>query len=115
MLATCTWVRGSVSSVRDEEDGDVHVDVVPDAGFDRLLTDGNLTVQHGALVTEIMPGQDLPVPSVGERVAVFGTWVYDANHGWNEIHPIWAIRYLDRATLVFALPARQPLFDPSAG
>jgi hypothetical protein len=55
-------------------------------------------------VTEILPGQSLPVPAVGEGVAVFGTWVNDKNHGWNEIHPIWAIRYLDRNQTVVSIP-----------
>ena len=55
-------------------------------------------------MTEIMPSQHLPVPTLGEPVAVFGTWVYDRNHGWNEIHPIWVIRYLDRDRTVVSLP-----------
>lgn len=110
VLGECRWYRGTVTSVRLEEDGDYHVDVAPDPGFRGFLTSGNFSVQHGALVTEIMPGQHLPVPSVGERVAVFGTWTYDTQHGWNEIHPIWAIRYLDRGTTVLALPPVTPVY-----
>jgi len=115
VLGECRWFRGTVTLVRLEEDGDYHVDVRPLRGGRRFLTTGNFTVQDGALVTEIMPGQRLPVPSVGERVAVFGTWVYDTQHGWNEIHPIWAIRYLDRGVGAYDLPPREPRYDPDAG
>jgi hypothetical protein len=103
-----------VSTVRGEEDGDYHVDVEPDPGFRHFLTHNNFTIQNGALVTEIMPGQHLPIPAPGERVAVFGTWVLDTDHGWNEIHPIWAIRYLDRGRLVHDRPPVPARYDPDA-
>lgn len=109
------WVRGTVADVRPEEDGDHHVNVRPVRSDKRLLARANRTVQHGALVTEIMPGQHLPVPSIGERVAVFGTWVRDTEHGWNEIHPMWAIRYFDRGYTRRALPPRNPRYKPSGG
>src|SRR5439155_12877481 len=115
VLGTCRWFRGTVTSLRDEGDGDVHVDVSPSPGFGRFLDADNRRYQHGSLVTEIMPGQTLPVPAVGERVAVFGTWVFDSNHGWNEIHPIWAIRYLDSGVLVRRLPPKTPRYEPGEG
>jgi len=59
-----------------------------------------------------MKGQDLPLPFVGERVAVFGTWVLDTQHGWNEIHPVWAIHYLHSGRLVRKLPPNPPLYNP---
>jgi hypothetical protein len=114
VLGTCRWYVGVVTSVRHEEDGDYHVDVAPDSGYDRFLDADNYSEQHGSLVTEIMPGQHLRVPDVGEHVAVFGTWVYDAEHGWNEIHPIWAIRY-DGGTAVEALPPTTPLYESDSG
>jgi hypothetical protein len=114
VLAPCRWYRGTVTTVRSEEDGDYHVDVAPDPGFSHFLTRNNFTIQNGALVTEIMPGQHLLIPSTGERVAVFGTWVYDTDHGWNEIHPIWAIRYLDRGTTMRRRPPVPPRYDPDA-
>jgi len=104
-----------VTSVRHEEDGDDHVDVAPAPGFGRFLDADNVLLQHGSLVTEIMPGQALPLPAVGERVAVFGTWVLDTDHGWNEIHPIWAIRFLDRGVLVRRLPPKTPRYEPGEG
>jgi hypothetical protein len=61
-----------------------------------------------------MPGQKLPIPFVGEHVSVFGTWVYDTDHGWNEFHPAWAMEYIDTGKLVVALPPNPPRFDPDA-
>jgi uncharacterized membrane protein YgcG len=115
VIAPCRWFRGRVSTIRHEEDGDYHVDIAPDPGFGRFLVRDNYSEQGGALVTEVMPGQDLPIPSEGEHIAVFGTWVLDTDHGWNEIHPIWAIRYLDRGTTVRRLPPVPPRYDPDAG
>jgi len=107
VLGTCRWYSGTVSSIRHEEDGDYHVDVSPDAGFASFLDADNYSQQHGSLVTEIMPGQRFPVPNVGDHVGVFGTWAYDADHGWNEIHPIWAIQY-GGGSLVQSLPPSTP-------
>src|SRR5205807_3689587 len=44
------------------------------------------------LVVEFMPrdGGHLPAPTVGEHISLTGAWVLDANHGWNELHPVWS-------------------------
>jgi hypothetical protein len=86
----CTSFSGTVVLTRPEDDGDHHVDITPDPSFDHLLNSGDREHWHGGLLVEIVKGQGLPVPYVGEHVSVFGTWVYDADHGWNEIHPIEA-------------------------
>jgi hypothetical protein len=115
VLGTCRTYRGVVIAVRPEEDGDYHVVVRPDPGFGRFLNQDNRTEQHGGLVTEIMPGQRLGVPFVGEHVEEFGTWVLDLDHGWQEIHPIWSITYLDTGTRMFSLPPVPPRYIPGGG
>ena len=97
---------------RAETDGDVHVLIRPDPGYRRFLNVGNYKYQHRALVVEIMPGQSLPTPPAGERMAVFGTWVNDTDHDWREIHPVWAIRYLSIGLFRYSLPPRTPRYDP---
>ena len=113
VLGTCEWFVGTVVAIRAESDGDHHVDVAPDKGYGKFLDGGDREHQHGGLLLEIIKGQKLPVPFVGERISVFGTWVHDTNHGWNEIHPIWAINYLDLGSLLRILPPATPLY-PSA-
>jgi hypothetical protein len=115
VLATCRWFAGTVVAVRPEEDGDHHVDVMPDPGYSSFLNAGDARHQHGGLLLEIMPGQRLPIPSEGEHISVFGTWVDDADHGWYEMHPVWAIRYLDSGRLVESLPPATPRYDPDEG
>jgi hypothetical protein len=87
----CRVAIGTVSKVKFEEyDGDVHIDLRLDPGYESLLSDGNERV-GGNLVVEIIP-QDrsqVAVPAEGARVEVVGPWVEDAQHGWNEIHPAW--------------------------
>jgi hypothetical protein len=87
----CGVAVGTVRQVKFEEyDGDVHVDLRVDPGYERLLGDGNTRV-GGNLVVELIP-QDrsrVAVPEVGTRVQVIGPWVEDTEHGWNEIHPAW--------------------------
>ena len=105
-------VRGLVLLVRHEQDGDYHVNVVVDPEYEPLLNSGNRREQAGTLVTEIMPGQHLPIPHRGERVAIIGTWVLDRTHGWNEIHPIWGIDYLERGRAALVLPPLIPRYRP---
>jgi hypothetical protein len=87
----CRIAIGTVSKVKFEAyDGDVHVDLRPDPGYEKLLGDENERV-GGNLVVEIIP-QDrsrVAVPVEGERIEVVGPWVEDTTHGWNEIHPAW--------------------------
>jgi hypothetical protein len=83
----CRVAVGIVSKVKFEAfDGDVHVDLRPDPGYEHLLAhDGQ------SLVVEIIP-QDrsrVAVPAEGARIEVAGPWVEDSKHGWNEIHPAW--------------------------
>ena len=47
----------------------------------------------GLLTVEIVPADqaNMPIPSEGDVVEVYGTWVRDGGHfpadpGWNEIH-----------------------------
>jgi hypothetical protein len=55
---------------------------------------------YSLLVTEITPFDqvDLPIPSVGDEVSVYGVWVQDTEFveiglgGWYEIHPV---RYVE--------------------
>ncbi len=115
VLASCRWYIGTVARIIAEQDGDHHVDVAPAKGFARFLDSDNYSEQHGQLVTEIMPGQRFPMPYIGERIALFGTWVYDSDHGWNEIHPIWAIRYLDTGRVVHSLPVVPPRYESDGG
>src|SRR5205814_2389870 len=87
----CQVAVGTVRKVKFEAyDGDVHLDLRPDPGYEHLLSDGNDRV-GGNLVVEIIP-QDrsrVAVPAEGARIEVVGPWVSDAQHGWNEIHPAW--------------------------
>ncbi len=115
VLWPCSWFVGTVVAIRSEADGDRHVDIAPRPGYGKFLDAGDREHQSGGLLVEIVKGQALPLPDVGEHISVFGTWVYDTDHGWNEIHPIWAIKYLDTGRLVRSLPPNPPLYDPDAG
>src|SRR5262249_20878410 len=87
----CRVVNGTVRKVVFEAyDGDVHVDLRLDPGFEGLLADGNGRV-GGNLVVEVIPYDRarVAIPLAGARIQVVGPWVDDTQHGWNEIHPAW--------------------------
>jgi hypothetical protein len=102
--------RGTVLAVIHEQDGDYHLWVKPDARYGALLNSSN--VYHGtpALVLEIVPEcintppdsttasecppSKITPPKVGDHVEVSGPWVLDTVHGWNELHPVTALRVL---------------------
>lgn len=115
VIASCAWYVGTVARIIHEQDGDYHVDVAPANGYKRFLDADNYSAQQGDLVTEIMPGQRFPAPYIGERIALFGTWVHDSDHGWNEIHPIWAISNLGTGGTVRSLPIVPPSYQPDEG
>jgi hypothetical protein len=93
LRSNCRVATGIVERVKFEEfDGDVHVDLRLDRGYEGLLSSGNDRV-GGTLVVEIIP-QDrsvVAIPDEGTRVQVVGPWVDDTTHGWREIHPTWFV------------------------
>jgi Protein of unknown function (DUF3761) len=93
VLASCKRATGTVRTVRREQDGDLHIDVQLIPAFQKLLNAGNTAKQHGWLVVEFMArdGGHLAAPSVGDQITIVGAWVLDAEHGWNEIHPVWRL------------------------
>ncbi len=43
------------------------------------------------------PKSKLPIPKLGDHIAIDGPWVLDTNHGWREIHPVDSIQLLPSA------------------
>jgi len=121
LVRACQTVTGSVRLVEYEEDGDVHFNIALDPPFTHLLNRGNVADQRGQLVAEIVPadepsctkgrppyvpsihnfgvctGANIVSPGVGSHVSVTGPYVYDRQHGWMEIHPVWQIVTLRRS------------------
>lgn len=109
-LGACATFHGIVLAVLSETDGDHHLWIAPDAGYASFLDAGNLYHGQPALVAEIVPActsepadssaaahcpaSALTEPTVREHVEVVGPWVNDQVHGWNEVHPVVAIRAL---------------------
>jgi hypothetical protein len=90
VLGSCVRYSGTIRNLKHESDGDFHLYVIPDRGMERFLDDRSR--EFGDLVVELLPGQPLRVPDPGQHVVFFGTWAYDTDHDWNEIHPVWAER-----------------------
>jgi hypothetical protein len=89
VLSPCRAVSGTVVGLSHEVDGDLHI-ALDTAGV--LTNSVNASAEGGNLVVEFMPrdGGHLPAPAVGEHIRLIGAWVLDANHGWNELHPVWS-------------------------
>lgn len=99
------------------QDGDSHIEIRPDPGFETFLQPANL----GKMVAEIVPADkpsctsgpvvppwnpdpisafgrcthaNIDDPPLGTHVTITGPLVTDSGHGgWGEIHPIWAIDF----------------------
>jgi len=99
VLSSCKKAVGTVIFVKQETgssgDGDLHIRLKLDPGYESLKNARNDVAQQHALVVEYMPrdGGHLPKPSVGEHLVLRGAWVLDTspNHGWREIHPVWSV------------------------
>jgi hypothetical protein len=108
VLDSCISVTGTVEEVRKEADGDVHILFRLDQQFESLLNEKNISGQHGDLILEpICQGKvrqadaaepcsryDGPYfePQIGQRYLVSGAYVHDADHGWNELHPVTSMQ-----------------------
>jgi len=108
VLDSCISVTGTVEEVRKEADGDVHILFRLDQQFESLLNEKNISGQHGDLILEpICQGKvrqadaaepcsryDGPYfePQIGQRYLVCGAYVHDADHGWNELHPVTSMQ-----------------------
>ncbi|HEV2194063.1 MAG TPA: hypothetical protein VGR55_00640 [Candidatus Acidoferrum sp.] len=108
VLASCISVTGVVDEVRKESDGDIHILFHVDREFELLLNEKNVSRQHGDLILEPIcqrsptqadarepcSGYGGPYfePQVGQRYLVWGAYVYDADHGWNELHPVTSMQ-----------------------
>lgn len=109
VLDPCREAAGLVVQVIHETDGDQHIWFRPDPGYESLLNAENHFQAKPALVAEITPdcplntnpkdagsaarcpGSRLDVPGPGDHIDVWGPWVLDLNHGWQEIHPVDSI------------------------
>jgi hypothetical protein len=106
VLNPCMRAAGLVVQVIREEDGDHHVWFRPDAGYESLLDAENHFQGKPAMLAEITPdcplgtnppdagtaarcpASSLPIPGPGDRIDIYGPWVLDLDHGWQEIHPV---------------------------
>jgi hypothetical protein len=107
VISACKTVAGTVEDVSQEPDGDTHIRLKPDPRYASLINSVNSKYEHGDLVVEAIctgavsqadavnacHGFTSGVRSVtaGDRIAVTGSYVLDADHGWTEIHPVTRI------------------------
>jgi hypothetical protein len=111
VLDPCKHAEGTVVDVAHEDDGDYHVWFKPDPGYESLLNGQNHFQARPAMLAEITPDCDLatnnpidaqsaarcprsklPIPSLGDHIAIDGPLVLDTDHGWREIHPVDSIQ-----------------------
>jgi len=103
LIDPCVSVSGTIIEIEHETDGDDHILLLPDQGYegitDNRLFGANIQFQKSALVTEAIPVdgelQNFGV-QVGDHVQMSGSLVYDTwHHNWLEIHPITSV-HIDR-------------------
>jgi hypothetical protein len=115
ILDPCKHAEGIVVDVAHEDDGDYHVWFRVDPGYEYLLNEQDHFQAKPSMLAEITPRcppstnppdarsaaqcpkTNLPIPKLGDRIAIDGPWVLDIDHGWREIHPVDAIHILGRA------------------
>ena len=128
LLAPCVTVTGTVAIIRTEKDGDLHVLLRLDPGQDKYINATNVSAESGLLVLEPVcvntPTQadaipacagyknPLPIPEVGTHVSVTGAWVHDLDHGWLELHPVFAFNGVG-APVAAPSPAATPIPAPT--
>jgi hypothetical protein len=98
VLSTCEHAIGVVHDMKGtkENDGDYQFNLQVEEPFKKLLNGENNKQVNGMLVIEIIPNDqnltDVQIPKNGDRIEVYGAWVTDNPHGWNELHPAWQVK-----------------------
>lgn len=114
LLGACATVTGTIKVIRSEADGDLHVLLKLDPGQDKYINSKNISAELGDLVlepvcvhpptqTDAIPActgyqNSLTIPAVGIHVSVTGAWVLDLDHGWQELHPVFAFNEVGAAS-----------------
>src|SRR5215217_3862703 len=92
-------------------DGDMDIWISPDPGYTALVGSpqniengrryrfgGSFSIEPGprdGRTTDPVTGEEgpphLPLPNVGDKVDVWGAYVFDSSHGYYEIHPVFSM------------------------
>ena len=121
LIRPCVKVEGVVYTAERAPDGDTHIGLyLPPALAGAVLDEYNVLDRSGRLVVEIVPadqpgctpgrppaasdqpavslglcsGANIAAPASGDRIAVIGAYVIDAQDGWTEVHPVWSLTVL---------------------
>jgi len=108
VIEPCKVVTGTVEELDQNEDGDTHMLLKLDAGYENLLFKRNKTKKDGNLVIEVVCANavsdkkvgtacngysnKVSIPSVGDHIRVTGSYVNDTHNDWAEIHPVSSIQ-----------------------
>jgi len=108
VIEPCKVVTGTVEELDQNEDGDTHMLLKLDAGYENLLFKRNKTKKDGNLVIEVVCANavtdkkvgtacsgysnKISIPSVGDHIRVTGSYVNDSHNDWAEIHPVSSIQ-----------------------
>lgn len=89
VLEDCKTVEGTIEKKFLSEDGDYHLLLAPDHLVLEIICAGPIEPKVKVAV-QVCAGYEnqIPVPQVGDRVSVTGSYVFDTTHNWNEIHPV---------------------------
>jgi hypothetical protein len=104
IIDPCITVTGVITKIEQERDGDAHVLLKPDPGYEDITNDRrfqiNIRDQGGNMVTEAIPVDGVQQDFgfyVGQHVKMTGSFVSDSWHnGWLEIHPITDASQIDK-------------------
>ncbi|MCE9651952.1 MAG: hypothetical protein K8Q89_02675 [Nitrosarchaeum sp.] len=101
VLSTCEKAVGIVHDMKDtrEDDGDYQFNLELESQYNQLLNSENKKQVQSMLVIEItskdQQSNEMHIPKNGDKIEVYGAWVTDNPHRWNEIHPAWKITVLN--------------------
>lgn len=113
IIADCIIATGTIESISKRGDGDYHIELKLDPEYTDLVNSGNIRKLDGNLLLEPICQNPtieyyewgstaacanftarLDIPPVGSHVQVAGSYVFDAETRWMEIHPVTSFKLL---------------------
>lgn len=105
IVEPCVVYRGILVLPVPQFDGDYHIMIRPDPGFESFEPSQPLFNVEVMCVVPVLKSaaaaetcaswhQDIVIPPPGAHVEIVGAYVMDGSHGWHEIHPVTSITVL---------------------
>ena len=107
---SCLTIKGTVYTITNEKDGNLMLRIMLDSGQEDLINAKNTSEHYGCLPAMIICASkpklpdavfgcsgytnEIYAPKRGAHVSITGSYVFNFQYGWYELHPVSEIKLI---------------------